>query len=211
MVLLVRPQGIFGRASGSGRRAAWTCWILFDAGRSGLGPVAAVYALAAVGMNLQFGYTGLLNFGQVAFMLVGAYGIAVTVAVYGGPLWLGVLVGLLPPSCSRSCSASRPCGSAPTTWRSSPSRRGRSSGSSSIAGFARPVTGGVFGLQRSPATSTPQSVARPVPRARPADLTARDLWVILCRWGAVACASASACYLARAQPLGPGRQGIRED
>lgn len=32
-----------------------------------------VFGLAAVGLNVQFGYTGLLNFGQVGFMLVGAY------------------------------------------------------------------------------------------------------------------------------------------
>ena len=69
--------------------------IFFDALRSAVGPTAASYALLAVGLNLHFGYTGLLNFGQVGFMLVGAYGLAITVAVFGGPLWLGVIVGIL--------------------------------------------------------------------------------------------------------------------
>jgi branched-chain amino acid transport system permease protein len=64
-----------------------------DAVLAGLGIQAAAFALAAVGLNLQFGYTGLLNFGHVAFMLVGAYGAAITVN-QGGPLWLGVLVGV---------------------------------------------------------------------------------------------------------------------
>lgn len=69
--------------------------IFFDALRSAVGPTAASYALLAVGLNLHFGYTGLLNFGQVGFMLVGAYGLAITVAVFGGPLWLGVIAGIL--------------------------------------------------------------------------------------------------------------------
>ena len=53
----------------------------------------AAYAISSIGLNLQFGYTGLLNFGHVAFMLMGAYGTAITVD-QGGSLWLGVAVGL---------------------------------------------------------------------------------------------------------------------
>ncbi|MDX1691327.1 MAG: branched-chain amino acid ABC transporter permease [Acidimicrobiia bacterium] len=68
--------------------------MLIDAGRAALGVPAATYALSAIGLNLQFGYTGLLNFGHVASMLVGAYGVAITVDL-GGSLWLGVLVGIL--------------------------------------------------------------------------------------------------------------------
>ena len=58
-----------------------------------IGPVTAGYALSANGLNLQFGYAGLLNFGHVGFMLVGAYGTAMTVE-FGGSLWLGILVGI---------------------------------------------------------------------------------------------------------------------
>ena len=61
---------------------------------AGVGVEAAVFALAAIGLNLHFGYTGLLNFGQVGFMAVGAYGIAVTVTFLGLPLWVGLLVGI---------------------------------------------------------------------------------------------------------------------
>lgn len=67
--------------------------VLFDSLRTAFGPIAAAYALAAVGLNLHFGYTGLLNFGHVAFLMTGAYGTAITVD-QGGPLWLGVLVGV---------------------------------------------------------------------------------------------------------------------
>jgi branched-chain amino acid transport system permease protein len=58
-----------------------------------IGPVTAAYAVSANGLNLQFGYTGLLNFGHVAFMLMGAYGLALTVEA-GGSFWLGLLVGI---------------------------------------------------------------------------------------------------------------------
>jgi branched-chain amino acid transport system permease protein len=67
--------------------------ILIDAGRAAIGVPAAAYALSAIGLNLQFGYTGLLNFGHVAFMLVGAYGAAITVDL-GGSLWLGIPLGI---------------------------------------------------------------------------------------------------------------------
>lgn len=65
-----------------------------DAVAAAIGVNAACFALAAVGLNLQFGYTGLLNFGLVAFIMVGAYGTAITVD-QGHPLWLGLLVGVI--------------------------------------------------------------------------------------------------------------------
>lgn len=68
--------------------------ILTDGLRGAFGAQAATYALLAIGLNVHFGYTGMLNFGQVGFMLVGAYGVAVTTTTWGGPLWLGILVGL---------------------------------------------------------------------------------------------------------------------
>ena len=34
---------------------------------------AGIYALAAIGLNVHFGLTGLLNFGHAAFMGIGAY------------------------------------------------------------------------------------------------------------------------------------------
>jgi len=59
-----------------------------------LGPVGAFYALAAMGLNIHYGYTGLLNFGQVAFMMVGGYGMAISVAIFELPFLVGVLIGL---------------------------------------------------------------------------------------------------------------------
>jgi neutral amino acid transport system permease protein len=67
--------------------------VIVDALRAAVGVPAAAYAISAIGLNLQFGYTGLLNFGHVGSMLLGAYGLAITVE-RGGPMWLGVLVGI---------------------------------------------------------------------------------------------------------------------
>jgi branched-chain amino acid transport system permease protein len=69
--------------------------ILEDGLRAALGMNAAVYALAAIGLNVQFGYTGLMNFGQVGFLLVGAYGTAVSVDKWNVPLPVGFLIGIL--------------------------------------------------------------------------------------------------------------------
>jgi len=69
--------------------------IFSQALQQGLGPVAAVYCLAAIGLNVHFGYTGLLNFGQAGFMAVSGYAMASIVATWGLPFWLGITVGLL--------------------------------------------------------------------------------------------------------------------
>ena len=63
--------------------------------QQGLGPTAIVYCLAAIGLNIHFGYTGLLNFGQAGFMAVAAYGMASIVYTWGLPFWLGLAVGLV--------------------------------------------------------------------------------------------------------------------
>lgn len=59
-----------------------------------VGPSAIFFALLAIGLNIHFGYTGLLNFGQIGFALVGGYGMGIAVVHYGLPLWVGVLVGI---------------------------------------------------------------------------------------------------------------------
>ncbi|MCU0277942.1 MAG: branched-chain amino acid ABC transporter permease [Candidatus Nanopelagicales bacterium] len=61
----------------------------------GIGIQAVIFALAAIGLNVQFGYTGLLNFGQSAFLAVAAYGLGVSIAYAGWSLWVGLIVGIL--------------------------------------------------------------------------------------------------------------------
>jgi ABC-type branched-subunit amino acid transport system permease subunit len=69
--------------------------IMSGALQQALGPVAIVYCLAAIGLNIHFGYTGLLNFGQAGFMAVAAYALASIVSTWGLSFWLGILVGLV--------------------------------------------------------------------------------------------------------------------
>ncbi|ACQ80455.1 inner-membrane translocator [Beutenbergia cavernae DSM 12333] len=58
-----------------------------------ISPTAAAYALAAIGLNIHFGLTGLINMGQAGFMLVGAYGFGIS-TIAGWPLWAAVLVAI---------------------------------------------------------------------------------------------------------------------
>jgi len=58
-------------------------------------PTTIAYALAATGLAVHFGYTGLLNFGMAAFMAIGGYGYAISILSFGLPWWVGVLVGLI--------------------------------------------------------------------------------------------------------------------
>jgi neutral amino acid transport system permease protein len=60
-----------------------------------IGVQAVGFILAAIGINMHFGYTGLLNFGQAAFALVGAYAVAVTVRTYHHSIWFALLVMLV--------------------------------------------------------------------------------------------------------------------
>ncbi len=58
------------------------------------GPQAVVFALAAIGLNIHFGYAGLLNFGAIGFLAVGAYGTAIGILSLGLPSGIAILLGL---------------------------------------------------------------------------------------------------------------------
>jgi neutral amino acid transport system permease protein len=53
---------------------------------------AAFYGLFALGLNLQWGFAGLINFGHVAFMTIGAYA-TVLLSARGVPLVFAVFIG----------------------------------------------------------------------------------------------------------------------
>jgi branched-chain amino acid transport system permease protein len=53
-----------------------------------VGVVAGIYTILALGLQVQFGFAGLLNFGQVAFMAIGAYTMAILVVKEGWSTWL---------------------------------------------------------------------------------------------------------------------------
>jgi branched-chain amino acid transport system permease protein len=59
-----------------------------------IGPTAVFFCLAAIGLNVHFGYTGLLNFGQAAFMMVAAYCLSSLVSTWDVNFWIGIITGL---------------------------------------------------------------------------------------------------------------------
>lgn len=59
-----------------------------------VGIIAGIYTILALGLQVQFGYAGLLNFGQVGFMAIGAYTMAILVVRSGLPLPLAVIAAL---------------------------------------------------------------------------------------------------------------------
>ena len=59
-----------------------------------VGVVAGIYTILAAGIQLQFGFTGLLNFGQVAFMAIGAYTMAILVVKRDVNLWVAAVTGI---------------------------------------------------------------------------------------------------------------------
>ncbi len=70
-------------------------FILTQTMTQAIGITAIIYILAAIGLNVQFGYAGLLNFGQVAFVAAGSYAVGVIVLTFDLSLWLSILVAIL--------------------------------------------------------------------------------------------------------------------
>lgn len=148
-----------------------------------IGPIGAAYAISTVGLNLQFGYTGLLNFGHVGFMLMGAYGLASTVEA-GGSMWLGIAVGIgaavilglllgIPTLRLRADYL------AITTIAAAESLRFLTR-----SPVTQPVTGGVFGLQgfATEFHSLNPFEASALFRLGPIGITGRRLWVMIVGW-----------------------------
>jgi neutral amino acid transport system permease protein len=185
--------------------------IFSDAIRAGLGINAAVYALAAVGLNLQYGYTGLWNFGQAGFLLAGAYGTAIAVNSWGLGLGWAVLVGIaaaivlalllgLPTLRLRADYLAIVTISAAEILRitvNSTSVQSLTGGPQGIKGFAdafyrhNPIPVGRYGVG---------SIT----------YTYRDLWVNIVTWSIVAIASAFIALLVHS-PWGRVVRAIRED
>lgn len=65
--------------------------------RSAISVQSAVFALGAIGLNMHYGFTGLLNVGMVAFMAAGAYGMAIvfTQGLFFGGILFAAFCGLI--------------------------------------------------------------------------------------------------------------------
>ena len=60
----------------------------------GVAVVAGIYGIAALGLQLNAGFTGLLNFGQAGFMAVGAYSMSLLVVNGGWPLAVAIPIAI---------------------------------------------------------------------------------------------------------------------
>jgi len=72
----------------------WPTEVGFNMLDVALDPQTAAVAIAVIGLNIHFGFTGLLNMGQAGFMLLGAYGFAISIFEFDAPLPLAILIGL---------------------------------------------------------------------------------------------------------------------
>jgi ABC-type branched-subunit amino acid transport system permease subunit len=61
--------------------------------------IGAIYGLFSLGLNLQWGVGGLVNFGHVAFMTIGAYAVALLTRSGGMPWIWALLIGLILAGC----------------------------------------------------------------------------------------------------------------
>jgi len=57
--------------------------------------MTGIYGILSLSLNLQYGFTGLANFGHVAFFCLGAYTSTLIVVLVKGPFILGLLGGII--------------------------------------------------------------------------------------------------------------------
>jgi branched-chain amino acid transport system permease protein len=184
--------------------------VLVDAIRAAVGVQGAAFALAAVGLNLHFGFTGLLNFGHIAFFAVGAYTVAITVDA-GLTLWLAIPLGL-----GAAAVLGLAIGVATLRLRADYLAITTIAVAEIIRIFVRSevaegVTGGVFGLQGfadeffdlNPFAAGEYGIWE-------ITFSERSMWVLTVGWGLVALTSLVVWALTRS-PWGRVVKAIRED
>ncbi|MPZ87689.1 MAG: branched-chain amino acid ABC transporter permease [Nitriliruptorales bacterium] len=176
-----------------------------------IGREVILFALAAIGLNVHFGYTGLLNFGQVAFAAVGAYGIAIAVATFGLSMWIGVALGLLAAVVLALLLG------IPTLRLRADYLAIVTIAASEIIRFtlrsvsAREVTGGSFGLTQF---ARDFYGVNPFPPGRYGtgflQFSERDFWLLMVGWGLVALGT-FVLFLLMRSPWGRVVKSVRED
>jgi len=178
---------------------------------SAFGVEAIVFGLAAIGINMQFGYTGLLNFGQSAFMAIGGYSIAVTVVQLGVSFWWGIVIGFI-----ASVLLALLLGVPTLRLRADYLAIVTIAASEIVRLLVRSVTlkgifGGSDGLQ---SFSGGFFALNPIPvgdyNLGPVNFTNRELFVLLVGWLLIALACLLTWLLVRS-PWGRVLKGIRED
>jgi branched-chain amino acid transport system permease protein len=175
-------------------------------------PTTAAYALAAVGLAVHFGFTGLLNFGQAGFMAVGGYAFAITAVFWEWPIWGSLLATIVASSIFALILGI-------------PTLRLRADYLSIVTiaaaeiirlGVKTPefseVTGGSEGING--AGTAFYSATNPLPDGRwgvgVLTYSSNDWWIRIVAWVVVALAC-FAVYLLMRSPWGRVIRGIRED
>jgi branched-chain amino acid transport system permease protein len=60
-----------------------------------VGILAGIYTIFTLGLQLNVGFTGIFNFGQAAFMAIGAYSMAILITEANMSLWLSLPISIL--------------------------------------------------------------------------------------------------------------------
>jgi len=185
--------------------------ILINAFGEMISPTTAAYALAALGLAVHFGYSGLLNFGQAGFMAVGAYGYAISTLTFNAPLPVAVLVAVaasvvfaivlgIPTLRLRADYLAIVTIAAAEIIRYIVTTNGLTDVTGSANGLAA-FEGGFFSLN-------------PFPVGRynigPLEMNERDLWIRIVGWSVVII-SCILVWLLMRSPWGRVLKGIRED
>lgn len=176
----------------------------------GIGVLAVIYALAAIGLNVQFGYTGLLNFGQSAFLAVAAYGLGVSISYAGLSLWVGLIVGIIAAIVL-------------ALLLGAPTLRLRADYLAIVTIAAAeiirltfrsvtfdPIFGGSDGINRFASDFYKTNPIKAPVQIGPAEFSANDAWIVLIGWVLVAIMSVIVFLLMRS-PWGRVIKAIRED
>jgi len=61
----------------------------------GVAVIAGIYGIFTLGLQINVGFTGIINFGQAGFMAIGAYAMGVLVVDAGWPFWASLPVATL--------------------------------------------------------------------------------------------------------------------
>jgi branched-chain amino acid transport system permease protein len=62
---------------------------------TGVGIIAGIYTIFTLGLQLNVGFTGIFNFGQAAFMAIGAYAMAILTTETAISFWLSLPISIL--------------------------------------------------------------------------------------------------------------------
>ena len=176
-----------------------------------IGVNTIIFALAAIGLNMHFGYTGLLNFGQAGFLAVGAYTTAVLVVSYNFSLWIALSCSILtsiifalilgiPTLRLRADYLAIVTIAAAEIVR----QIARSATFNEILGGSDGITG-KFGKEFFDLNPFTSGIDTPILR-----FTANDLWVVITGWLLVA-AILGLMWLLVSSPWGRVLKAIRED